>query len=397
MRLPTIVTLTLLLAACGGGGGGGGGNNPPGGGGTAVTLGVDQAFEPPALSGAHRIGTKAFHWEDLLREELITSAPGDNRELMVHLFYPTDSTTGDFRTPVVRAQHWTTLSTDEAVSGRALRRSNYDGVFWPFEHEPAISAAEAAYPVIIFSHGGGGAIERNLFLIGELASRGFVVAAINHTYFTDFVSFPDGRLITGQGFGLDANPTITPAEEALLAQAQNLWSDDQIFVLEQLISLDQDPADGFLGRLDMNRVVAGGFSFGGATAYEAASKDPRIRAVVDGDGTIWQPADLNIAVPLLFVQSGTGAQFSIFSQVNADGYAVLFDDDVTHLGIEDQSLWWRWDFPALNPFGPRGGADALRTIGLVSSEFAGKYLDGDAAPSLDDPMQTPVGVRISTF
>ena len=397
MHRSTIFTLILLLVACGGGGGGGGTGNSPPGGGTAVTFGADQIFPPPAFTGAHLVGTKAFHWEDLQREELITSAAGDNRELMVHLFYPTDSTIGDFQTPVVRTQHWTTLSNEQVVSGRVLRRSNYDGVFWPFEHEPAISAADASYPVFIFSHGGGGAIERNLFLIGELASRGFVVAAINHTYFTDFVSFPDGRLINGRGFGLDGDPAITPAEEALLADAQNLWSDDQIFVLEQLIGLGQDPVSGFFGRLDMTRVVAGGFSFGGASAYEAASKDSRIRAVVEGDGTIWQPAGLNIAVPLLFVQSGGGAQLSIFNQVNADGYAVLFDGGITHLGIEDASLWWRWDFPTLNPFGARGGEDALRTIGLVSGEFLRKYLDGSPAPSLDDPQQTPVGVRIMTF
>jgi hypothetical protein len=396
MLRPIIFILTLLLVACGGGGGAGTGNDPTGGG-TAVIFGVDQEFPPPAFSGAHRVGTMAFHWEDLLREELISNAPGDNRELMVHLFYPTDAIAGDFRTPVVRDRHWDTLSNQQVVPGHALRRSNYDGVLWPFEHEPAISATEASYAVIIFSHGGGGAIERNLFLIGELASRGFVVAAVNHTYFTDFVSFPDGRLINGRGFGLDGDPAITPAEEALLADAQNLWSDDQIFVLEQLIGLDQDPTGGFFGRLDINRLVAGGFSFGGASAYEAASKDPRIRAVVEGDGTIWQAAGLNIGVPMLFVQSGTGAQLSIFSQVNADGYAGLFDDGVTHLGIEDLSLWWRWDFPALNPFGPRGGEDALRTIGLVSGEFLRKYLDGDPAPSLDDPLQTPVGVRIMTF
>ena len=396
MLRPTIFILTLLLVACGGGGGGGTGNSPPGGG-TAITFGVDQKFPPPAFTGAHRVGTMAFHWEDLLREELITAAPGDNRELMVHLFYPTDAITADFRTPVVRDRHWNTLNNEQVVPGHVLRRSNYDGVFWPFEHEPAISAAEPSYAVIIFSHGGGGAIERNLFLIGELASRGFVVAAINHTYFTDFVSFPDGRLITGRGFGLDGDPTITPAEEALLADAQDLWSDDQIFVLEQLIGLDQDATGGFLGRLDMSRVVAAGFSFGGASAYEAASKDPRIRAVVEGDGTIWQPAGLNIGVPLLFVQSSTGAQLSIFSQVNADGYAGLFDNGVTHLGIEDLSLWWRWDFPTLNPYGPRGGEDALRTIGLVSGEFLRKYLDGDLAPSLDDPLRTPVGIRIRIF
>lgn len=391
----TVYILTLLLVACGGGGGGPG-NNPPGGG-TPITFGVDQKFSPPAFTGAHRVGTMAFHWEDLQREEMITSASGDNRELMVHLFYPTDAIAGDFRTPIVRDRHWNTLSNEQVVSGHVLRRSNYDGVFWPFEHEPAISVADAAYAVIIFSHGGGGAIERNLFLIGELASRGFVVAAINHTYFTDFVSFPDGRLITGRGFGLDSDPAITPAEEALLADAQDLWSDDQLFVLEQLIGLNQDPAMGFFGRLDLNNVVAGGFSFGGASAYEAASKDPRIRAVVEGDGTIWQPAGLNIAVPMLFVQSGTGAQFSIFSQVNADGYAGLFDNGVTHLGIEDQSLWWRWDFPTLNPYGPQGGEEALRTIGLLAGEFLRKYLDGDPAPSLDDPLQTPAGVRIRVF
>lgn len=396
MRLNTIYTLTLLLTACGGGGGG---SNAPidGGSNTTVTFGVDQAFQPPVLSGANRVGTRAFHWEDPLREELITRAPDDNRELMVHLFYPTDSTTGDYRTPVVRAQHWATLGAQEFASARVLRRSNYDGVFWKFEHEPAVSAAAASYPVIIFSHGGGGAIERNLFLIGELASRGFVVAAINHTYFTDFVSFPDGRLISNRGFGLDDDPAITPAEEALLADAQDLWSDDQIFVLEQLISLNQDPAGSVFGRLDMNRVVASGFSSGGAAAYEAASKDPRIRAVVEGDGRVWEPDGLDIAVPLLFVQAGTGFQFSIFDQVNADGYAALFDDGIGHLGFEDLSLWWRWDFPALNPFGPRGGEDALRAIGQVTAEFLRKYLDGVPAPSLDDPMQTPVGVRIRTF
>lgn len=394
MQRSIIFAISLVLVACGGGGGTG--NSPPGGG-TAITLGADEQFSPPPFSGAHRVGTRAFHWEDQLREELVTSALGDNRELMVHLFYPTDVNNGDFRTPIVRDRHWNTLSTEQVVTGHVLRRSNYDGVFWPFEHEPAISAAEASYPVIIFSHGGGGAVERNLFWIGELASRGFVVAAINHTYVTDFVSFPDGRLITGRGFGLDNDPAITPAEEAILADAQDLWSDDQIFVLEQLISLDQDPLSGFAGRLDLNRVAAAGFSFGGASAYEAASKDPRIRAVIDGDGTIWQPAGVNIAVPLLFVQSGGGGQLAIFDQVNADGYAALFDGSVTHLAFEDLSLWWRWDFPALNPYGSRGGEDALRSIGLVTGDFLRKYLDGDLAPSLDDPLQTPDGVRIMTF
>ena len=392
--------LLLSLAACGGGGGGGG-STPVAGGAPAPPpgpiMGISGLFEPPAFTGSHGVGTKAFHWVDPLREETITSAGGDQRELMVHMFYPADATTGDFRTPVVREREWTTLANDQAVAGRVLRRSNYDGVVWPIEHEPAVSDDRSRWPVLLFSHGGNGAIERHLFLIGELASRGVVVAAINHTYYTDFVEFPDGRVIAGRGFGLDANPAISPAEAQRLAQAQDLWSDDQVFVLEQLIALDQMPGSAFTGRLDTARIAAGGFSFGGASSYQAASKDARILAVINGDGTIWEPDGIDIGVPLLFVQSGSGVQFEIFDQVGAEGYAALFDGGVTHLAFEDRSLWWRWDFPAQNPFGSLGGEEGLRAMGIVGSDFVFKYLDGAAAPSLDDDLATPAGLRIRRF
>jgi dienelactone hydrolase len=391
----TCVFAALLLVSCGGGGGGGGGAPPPVGG--APTQGVNQSFEVPVWTGPHEVGTTVFYWEDLLREETITSAAGDNRELMVRFFYPTDSNAGDYRMPVVRSRHWSTLGSQQFIPGRVLRRSNYDGVFWSIEHEPALSAAEADYPVIIWSHGGGGAIARNVFIAAELASRGYIVASINHTYFADFVEFPDGRVISGRGFGLDNDPTITPAERQLLADAQDLWSDDQLFVLEQLISVDQDPASDFFGRLDLNRLAAGGFSFGGASAYEAASKDARIRAVIEGDGTIWQPAGLNISVPMMFLLHASSGTFTIFDQVAADGYAVLFNDNITHLAFEDIALYWAWDFPSQHPFGPMDSTVALLNIAELSDQFLIKYLDGGLAPALDDPLATPTGLTVRTF
>jgi dienelactone hydrolase len=388
--------LALLgLASCSGGGGGG--SPPPPVGGGAVTQGINQAFDPPTWTGPHAVGTAVFYWEDLLREETITASAGDNRELMVQVFYPTDSALADYQMPVVRDRHWNTLAGQQAVASRVLRRSNYDGVSWRIEDEPALSAAEADYPVVIWSHGGGGAIAKNVFIAAELASRGYIVASVNHTYFSDFVEFPDGRVIFSRGFGINNDSVITAAEEALLATAQDLWSDDQLFVLEQLITLDQDPASDFFGRMDLNRLAAGGFSFGGASAYEAASKDPRIRAVVEGDGTIWEPAGLNIAVPMLFILSGSGSQFSIFNQVAADGYAVTFDGNITHLAFEDIALYWAWDFPAQRPFGPMDSQQALLTIVEVSDQFLIKYLDGGLAPALDDPLQTPNGVQVRIF
>jgi len=388
--------VALLLVACGGGGGDAipspSPGNPPGN----PLQGVDDPFDPPAFSGPYAVGMTRFDWIDASRDETLTARTDDRRELMVHLFFPKDAA-GPPAVPVVRDRHWATLADQQVISGRVLRRSNYDGVFWPISDSPPLAATPALLPVIIFSHGGGGAIERNLFLIGELASNGYVVAAVNHTYHADFVRFPDGRVIENQGFGLDDDGTISPAEAALLADAQVLWATDQIFVVNQLLALHQAPGGPFEGRLDLTRLATAGFSLGGAAAYEAATRDGRIAAVVDLDGSIWPSGDPGILVPLLWAQNGTGSEFEVFDRVFADGYAAMFDAAVTHLVFEDISLFWRWDFPALHAYGSMDSLDALRATSELMRQFLAKYLDGASAPALDDPAQAPDGTRVRRF
>jgi dienelactone hydrolase len=387
--LHPILPAILLATACGGGSGG---NDPP----APPLQGTAAAFEPPAFSGPHPVGVTSFHWTDLGREETLTAAGGDPRELMVHLFYPVDAA-GAPAQPVVRDRHWQTLASEQAVAGHVLRRSNYDGVSWPIAAAPPLAMAPAGFPGVVFSHGGGGAVERNQLLIGELASHGYVVAAINHSYHADFVIFPDARVAGNVGFGLDNDATISPAEAILLAEAQVLWAADQIFVLDQLLGLHQEPGGAFEGRLDLSRLAAGGFSFGGAASFEAASRDARIAAVVDLDGSIWPSGDPGILVPMLWVQHGTGDQLEVFDRVMADGYAALFDGAVQHLVFEDLSLFWRWDFPGLHPFGSKDSLDALRATSELTRQFLAKYLDGAAAPALDDPMQALPGIRVRRF
>jgi hypothetical protein len=81
----------------------------------------------------------------------------------------------------------------------------------------------------------------------------------------------------------------------------------------------------------------------------------------------------------------------------ADGYAALFDGAVQHLVFEDLSLFWRWDFPGLHPFGSKDSLDALRATSELTRQFLAKYLDGAAAPALDDPMQALPGIRVRRF
>ncbi len=398
IRLTTLLLSGLILGACGGG------SAPT----TAPPMaspiqGVDASFVVPAWSGVHAVGTTAFLWLDPNRAEDLTAATNDRRELVVRVFYPADGPVGASTTPVVRPLHWATLSESQAIAGSLLRESNYAGVTWPIGDDPPVSAASAAYPMILFSHGGGGALERNIFLIGELASRGFIVAAINHSYHSDFVELPDGRIFRNVGFALDDDPTTFSREDqAVLAAVQELWATDQSFVADQLMTEQAAGGSVLVGRIDLARLAAAGFSLGGAASYAAASVDARIVAVVDMDGTIWRPeslADIDVPFPFpfLFILSGTGSQFPIFDRVRADGYAALFDDAITHLAFEDIALLWGWDFPGNTAFGTLASEVAIRKSAEVTAMFLHKYLDGDPAPSLDDPTLVDPLIRVVRF
>jgi len=390
-RLPTLLLSGLIL--CASTGGSAPAMTAPV---AALTQGVDATFVVPAWSGVHSVGTTAFLWLDPNRPEDLTAASNDQRELVVRVFYPADGPVGASTTPVVRPRHWATLRESQAIAGSVLRESNYTGVSWPIGDDPPVSAASAAYPVILFSHGGGGALERNIFLIGELASRGFIVAAINHSYHTDFVELPDGRIFRNVGFGLDSDPTnFSPHDHTVLAGVQELWATDQSFVADQLMMEQAGGGSVLVGHMDLARLAAAGFSLGGAASYAAASVDARIAAVVDMDGTIWRPETLaDIGVPFLFILSGTDSQFPIFSRVQADGYAALFDGAITHLAFEDLALLWGWDFPGNTAFGTLASELAIRKSAEVTAVFLHKYLDGDPAPSLDDPSSVDPLIRV---
>ena len=108
------------------------------------------APEPlPAPTGPHRTGRASFHWKDAAREELETSAPGDKRELMVHLFYPADAKASGSRAaymPDADAMRgvWNDAQLAQVISMRALS----------IETAP-LPSGDARYPVVIFAPGGG--------------------------------------------------------------------------------------------------------------------------------------------------------------------------------------------------------------------------------------------------
>jgi len=110
-------------------------------------------------------------------------------------------------------------------------------------------------PVLIFSPGGGMPREVYAAQFEDLASHGYVVAAISHPYDAIVTIFPDGRQI---GYS-DKRWPVTPSVEGEANLNQLEWHANDIrFVLDELTraNLTNGSVLPFAGHLDLSRVGA---------------------------------------------------------------------------------------------------------------------------------------------
>ncbi|GAA0571579.1 lipase [Kribbella sandramycini] len=206
---------------------------------------------------------------------------GGVRELMVSVWYP--AWAGGERAAYL--PRLTAESYGRDASG-ALQQpvGTVDWVGARSHGRVAASVRGGRYPVVVFSPGFG--VPRGLGTVGvaELASQGYVVVTVDHTYEAAAVEFPGGRL---------AVQTLPEDGYAKTAMATRVA--DVRFVLDALKRLQRgqnpDAASRRLPRglgaiLDLNRIGAFGHSAGGITAAEVMHVDRRVRAGVNLDGTL---------------------------------------------------------------------------------------------------------------
>jgi dienelactone hydrolase len=130
------------------------------------------------------------------------------------------------------------------------------------------------WPLILFSHGRNGN-RTNLTAVAEdLASHGFVVVGVDHTYDSFAVQFPDGRTVAAN------RPAVY--DDATLAEEVAVRAGDLRFVLDQVLAGRALRRVG--GRINHHRIGAFGHSLGGATAAELLRTDRRVRAGSNLDG-----------------------------------------------------------------------------------------------------------------
>jgi len=211
--------------------------------------------------------------KDSTRTEDAAPGGGSPRELMVQLWYPALPSHNRF------ARYREARETDAPSSYQSVILTNS-------RLDAPVAFTGSPFPVILFNHAWGGRRTNDTFLTEELASQGYIVASIDHTYNASLVAFPDGRVVRGNAANdINALETSTPERvRAIWDKELTKWVADQRFVLDGLADMNIAADTQWFGRLDTDRAGAIGHSFGGAAATAVCAEDRRVHAAVNMDG-----------------------------------------------------------------------------------------------------------------
>ncbi len=244
----------------------------------------------PEPTAPYPVGTTSLWLTDTSRRDPWAAGVAA-RELMVSLWYRAAAPGGR------PAPYMTPAESELQLAGRGITGVPPDAL--STVQTNAVSNATPAghrrsLPLVVLSPGFTASRATLTALAEDLASHGYVVAGIDHTYESHATAFPDGRVATC--LARQARRRLSGFREKVTAGR----AADVSFVLGELTGAH--PAWAGAGLIDPSRIVMAGHSAGGAAAIAAMLADPRIRAGIDMDGSTVAPIPgPGLSRPFLFL------------------------------------------------------------------------------------------------
>lgn len=243
----------------------------------AASRATNGKVELPKPTGSFLVGRQLFYWTDESRPETITDDPNDKRKMFVQLWYPAQE-----RDNASTSVYFPDL---EELQARHPNLTVLRAVRTHAKADVPIAKSKAGFPVIVFSPGQGVSSFEYTAIIENLASHGFVVAAINHAYDAGNFKFSDGQTIRYATHVWDKPPSASWTEEMrrkFFDERRARWTEDISFVVSRLIKLNGEGS--FKRRFDTENIGVLGHSFGGQAATMACAEDNRLKACANLDG-----------------------------------------------------------------------------------------------------------------
>ncbi|WP_329431665.1 hydrolase [Streptomyces sp. NBC_01280] len=238
----------------------------------------------PAPTGPYGVGTVSLRLVDRRRADPWVA--GRRRELMVDVRYPARSVASHPRVPQMTKGEAAGFDRVNNFGDLPKGRVDWSGT-QTFAHLGAPPDRRGPRPVVLYSPGVGDPRTLGTTLTDELASHGYVVVAIDHTYDASAVEFPGGRVETTllpQEFDR-AQQAGPAAVVALMRKTCAVRVADTRFVLDEVERAFAT------GRLERAPIGMFGQSAGGFAALQTMHDDGRIAAAADLDGVLAHVSD----------------------------------------------------------------------------------------------------------
>lgn len=222
-------------------------------------------------------------------------------------------------------------------------------------------AENETFPLIVFSHGSFGTRTSNETLYRELASHGYVVCSIDHTFHSFYTVTDDGKLIL---MNMDyfsevqrENARVNKEESLKLYQKwMGIRTGDINFVIDTIKNHQDDFAEGLI---DTTRIGVMGHSLGGSAALGIGRMRDDIGAVValespfmcdildvDNGEFVFETEEYPSAILNIYSDSSWlhlgewpqyGKNYELFSSMQEDVFNVHIEG-AYHLSLTDLSL-----------------------------------------------------------
>lgn len=345
------------------------------------------------LTGPHSVGVRDFLFvED--RPEPFTADPDDRRRLLVRVWYPAVIGAEDEPAPYV-PEPGEFGGAETFSSVLHVRTRGFEDA----APDPS-GGSGGRYPVLLFNPGGGWTRLSDTFWTEQLASHGYVVFAVDHQGFNQTVAFPDGTRFAADQLAFPAEQGDLEADaRAAWAHLEQhhfpLWLEDCRSLLDRIEAMAANEGDDLGRLLDVERIGAFGWSFGGALAVQLSRDDARIDAAVNGDGQLFgDVARTGTPRPVLLMHGEPDEvppeQQEVLERLMAEvegNFALLRERspqvwEVTLRGASHGSFS---DLVLAGPVGEGrlGAARGHEIINQLSLAFFGRHLKGEASPFLE--------------
>ncbi len=335
------------------------------------------------VSGPYKVGTASMTYTSEIRRELYGKKYDTARAFNIQFYYPADRT-GSRRAPMIENSEVVeqglskTFGVPRPLTGYLSQlKSNA----W---YDVGVSELENMYPVVILSHGWKGFKNIHSDTAEQLASEGYIVVSIDHTYGT-----VGTKMDTGQVRFL--NPAALPErseDDDFLVYASalvNTYRGDIDETIDLLYDMNQTGYNSILsGKMDLSRLALIGHSTGGGAAVLSSMKRDNVKAVIGLDAWVEpaKPSEILSGVHVPYMHLKSEAWRGGFNEANLNMLFSSSTDDrwlITLDGTKHTDFTFLSKLSPLSEFlrlcGPNG-KEAHQIQNELTSAFLAYYLKG---------------------